>query len=91
VTDRLDRPELEERLALAERVCVLFGWSPVLGDSVREKATSQAWSEWVDNVGMDFLAPEAHPELSDEAIEALAVKRDEIRSETLRWIRGKDS
>lgn len=79
--------EERARLEAAERVCLLFGWSPAHGHGGGpdiEKATGQAWQEWAEIVGSDFTGPEAHPDLGEEAIKALARKRDGIREETLK-------
>lgn len=80
--------EIRERLEAAERVCVLFGWTSASHDSDRDKALHELWSEWVDLVGSAFTGPDAHPELSDERITALARRRDRIREQTLARIRG---
>jgi hypothetical protein len=76
------------RLEMAERVCVLFGWTGSRSETVKDKALAQAWQEWASTVPEGFLSPKEHPELDEEAIATLAAKRDEIRAQTLALIRG---
>lgn len=73
--------DLEARLAAAERVCVLVGWTPQASNSDRSKALSQAWQEWHRVYGQ--LAPEP----SDDEVVELAARRDVIRNVTLSRIR----
>lgn len=82
----LSREELQVRLADAENVCVLFGWTGAHMDSERDKALHQLWSEWAKRYGV-LLSPGAHPELSDAYIARLAADRDRIRQLTLDKIR----
>jgi hypothetical protein len=82
--------ELEERLRLAERVCLLYGWSGS-DDTERGRAAMQAWMEWADFVGKEFTSAKAHPELNDEAIAALATIRAAIHTVTIARIRGEES
>lgn len=77
---------VEERLVAAEKVCLLFGWTGVKGNTVRDKATTQAWIEWARLYPKDYCDPPNHPDLNDEAIEALAAERDRIRAETLKGL-----
>lgn len=89
LADRLDALEaVERRLALAERVCVLYGWSAA-GSSTgtdRELASLQAWMEWADHVGPKFTGPTSHPDLTDAEIHRLAELRRAIRRDTLRGL-----
>lgn len=75
--------QMRHRLRLAERLCLVFGWTGI-DDSPRGKAATQLWTEWAHHVGDDFTGPEAHPELNDGSLEALAAERDRMREETLR-------
>lgn len=86
--DELDG--LRERLAAAEAVCLLFGWSPSHATTDREKAAYMLWCHWADRVGNEFTAPSSHPELSKDVIRTLARARDAIRDKTLSKIRGRD-
>lgn len=70
---------LTQRLAAAERV---RGWLSAGGDSDRHKALWVLWWRWHEASGVN-LAPEAHPDLSDEAIGRLA--RDGTRRALTRW------
>lgn len=63
----LTREQLEERLAAAEEVCLMFGWSALHEDTDRDIAAYLLWSKWLDLAG-DFADPRKHPHLSDEAI-----------------------
>jgi hypothetical protein len=72
---------LKERLAAAERICVLTGWTPCQ-DTQRGKALHELWADWADAYGADAEARHGD-ELSDEYIAALARKRDETRRATL--------
>jgi hypothetical protein len=74
--------EERTRLEAAERVCLLYGWSGIGGDSDRSKALREMWGEWADLPGVS-LRPGDHPGLSDERIAELARRRDEIRARTL--------
>lgn len=74
---------LTRRLRLAEAVCLMYGWSPVHDATERDKATSELWRQWLGAVPKNFTDPANHPELSDEAITALANKRDATRRATL--------
>jgi hypothetical protein len=76
-----------ERLAAAETVCVLFGWTSAHDDTDREKALTMLWRRWSNLVGNAFTSPGAHPELSDEVIASLARERDAIRERTLAKLR----
>lgn len=78
---------LRRRLALAESVCVLFGWTGVRGSTDRDKALHELWSMWSDLPGADN-SPEGNPELTDSLISDLARRRDETRARTLARIWG---
>ena len=81
--------QLRERLALAEAVCLMFGWSPSdMHGSDRTKATTMLWRRWADHQDVN-TDPAAHPELSDAVIERLARERDEIRDRTAAKLREK--
>lgn len=86
----LDREQMAERLAVAEDVCRMFGWSAVRAESERDKATSQLWGAWSDLAGPDATDPGRYPHLNDEAQFALAVQRDLTRDTTLRRYFGDD-
>lgn len=81
--DVITQPWLEERLAAAEDVCALYGWSPARNDDTdREKATHELWRTWLGKVGS--ADREAFPHLTDERIAELAARRDATRRMTLR-------
>jgi hypothetical protein len=73
--------ELRARLAAAERVCVLFGWTCAAGNSDRDKAVTQAWQEWHHAYG--HVAPQP----GDDEVMQLAARRDVIRNVTLMRLR----
>lgn len=77
----------EDRLALAERVCVLFGRlaidRSVNGDG--GKAATQAWMDWHHTHGQDA------PTVTADQVSDLAATRDRIRAATLARLRsGRD-
>jgi hypothetical protein len=72
--------DLEKRLAAAEAVCVMFGWSPARSQTDREKAAYTLWRRWVEIVGSGSLSPERHPDLDEQA---LAREYDEHRANML--------
>ena len=76
MSDAAELMELRRRLHAAEQVCVMFGWTAVRNDSDRDKACAQLWHEWAALVGSEFTDPEAHPDLSEEGIAALARQND---------------
>lgn len=80
---------LLERLAAAERVCLMFGWTGSTGTSDHDKALHELWSDWVNLSGVSQL-PRDHPELGDDRIAELARQRDEKRSRALARIYGDD-
>lgn len=84
--DGLSRDELITRLTLAERACVMFGWTASRQKSDRDKALHELWSAWVDVV--PDTRRMAWPELSDAMVAELAAKRDATRAATLDRIRG---
>lgn len=59
----LTRGELEERLKLAEDVCVMIGWTRVHNETAREKAAYELWKRWIHHVGSDFASPQKHRDL----------------------------
>jgi hypothetical protein len=68
----VEQPALDvERVAAAEAVCLMYGWSAVSEATPRQRATHALWKRWVRLVDPDFLTPERHPDLSDEAIARL--------------------
>ena len=73
---------LRQRLALAESVCVLYGWTGLRMDSDRDKALFELWSMWSKLPGTD-VSPEGNPELTDTLIADLARRRDETRARVL--------
>ena len=73
---------LRARLAAAEKVCVLLGWTTARNDTDQDKALHELWVEWMDLSGVS-ADPADHPELSDEHIARLARRRDETRARTL--------
>lgn len=87
---RAENEALRRRLAVAERVCVLFGWTAVHDASDRDKALHELWSEWDDLPDTDS-SPAGNPDLTDELISQLARKRDETRARTLARIREEGS
>lgn len=78
---------LRRRLALAESVCVLYGWTGVQGSTEREKALLELWMMWSRFPGTDH-SPEGNPELTDTLISDLARRRDETRAQTLARLLG---
>jgi len=93
VADLLAEVErLRERLKLAENVCVMFGWSPVVDhESERAKATTMLWRRWLDHVGGTFIGEGQHPDLSDAVIAALARDRDNLRNQALAKLRDEEA
>ena len=76
---------LQERLRLAEHVCVMYAWSARITHTTdREKAAFELWKQWFAFVDdPEFVRPERHPDLSDEYVTELARKRDIDRQRTL--------
>jgi hypothetical protein len=74
-----DPKALAERCRLAERSCVLTGWTAAPRGSQRADAAMHAWSEWANHVGEDFTGPSAHPELDGTEIARLAAARRLVR------------
>ncbi len=83
----LTRDQLVARLKVAEDVCVLVGWCPSRGGSVRERAAMQMWQTWASMAGGEASDPEANRDLN-RMIPQLAATRDRIRSETLEHFFG---
>lgn len=73
----MSQDELLQRLAAAERVCVLVGITGASGTTDRDKAKTQAWMEWHRAYGT--LAAD----ISDDEILHLAARRDVIRDNTI--------
>lgn len=73
---------LGERLAAAEQVCVLFGWTAAAGTGDKDKAVEQAWHDWADAYGVGSPTPEWRARIKE-----LARRRDEVRAKTLASIR----
>lgn len=69
--------DLRRRLAAAERVCQLVGITAASGETDRDKALGQAWSEWSRE-----YRPLAQPVTDDEILQ-LAARRDIVRNRTL--------
>jgi hypothetical protein len=61
----LTREELEQRLKLAEDVCVMIGWTAVDDRSPRGKAAHELWKRWASHVGSDFTGPAKHRDLDE--------------------------
>lgn len=83
----LTRAEIEQRLAVAEDVCVAYGWSPVTHGSDVEEATHELWARWSKLVGSEFTGPDQHVELNS-SVQSLAEQRRETRRRTLDALRG---
>jgi hypothetical protein len=79
--------EVLTRLKAAEDVCLVYGWSSGLDDSVRGRACYMLWRRWFDLVPEGFCSPRAHPDLSDEELAKLSEARDDLRERTLRSLR----
>lgn len=88
--DDAELTALRARLAAAEQVCMLYGWTGARRESDQDKALHEVWSDWVDLSGVSLL-PEDHPELSDERIAELARKRDATRARVLARIPWKEA
>jgi hypothetical protein len=78
-----DRDELLRRLAAAEQVCVLYGWTGIRDDSDRTKATTQAWMQWQSQYGVGRPTPAWNARVAE-----LAAERDRIRAHTLNRLRS---
>lgn len=78
-----DQDELLRRLAAAEQVCVLYGWTAASDDTDRDKATTQAWMQWQSKYGVGGPTPAWNARVAE-----LAAERDRIRAHTLRRIRS---
>lgn len=90
--DGLTRGELEQRLRMAEDVCVLFGWCGVGADPAGDaaEAVNELWQQWARLVGSEFTGPDAHPDLV-RCEAALAGRRRETRRETLAYFFGPEA
>lgn len=71
------------RLAAAEQVCVIFGWTGLADDSDESRAVSQAWHDWAATYGSISPTPEWRAR-----IKALARRREEIGTRTVNAIRA---
>lgn len=60
----MTREQLEQRLLLAENVCVMVGWTGMDYASQRGKAAFQLWKRWANEPGVD-TSPKAHRDLAD--------------------------
>lgn len=69
--------DLEERLAVAEKVCALFGTTPSHLGTDREKALHELWRVWQDRYGHGVAW------IDDAEVEKLAQQRDEKRAAAL--------
>jgi hypothetical protein len=79
-----DIEALKTRLAAAEQVCVLFGWSPSTSGrnaSDAENAATQAWMDWTRTYP-DGMPESQSPEWA-QRIEDLAARRYSTREATL--------
>lgn len=79
---RHDPPINNSRLEAAELVCLLYGWTSGGEDTDRGKATLQAWMQWSNLVGDEFI-DQQRSVITDEVIERLARIRDEIHDRTM--------
>lgn len=77
-----------DRLAAAEAVCLLYGWSAsTRREGFRERATYALWSKWLAFVGGNaFAFPKLHPHLDDDALKPIVQEDEELEAETLRRI-----
>ncbi len=75
--DEIDR--LRKRVAAAEDVACLVGWTAHREETVREKALYELWLRWVQLPEVSSNAAD-WPHLSDEALEPLAARRDAARA-----------
>lgn len=75
---------LRERLALSEDVACLVGWtaSRSVQGTTRDKALEELWMQWANHPDVS-TRPQDWPHLSDEHLESLAARRDEILADTL--------
>lgn len=74
------RPEMVERLARAEAVCLTYGWCLFgLDRSTAGQATHELYLRWASMVGAPFTTREAHPDLFG-FLGALAAMHDADRA-----------
>lgn len=59
----LTRSEIEDRLRIAEDVCVMYGWGGIMTETPRQRACLVLWRRWAERVGMAFISPDNHPDL----------------------------
>lgn len=78
----LSRTELEQRLAVAEDVCLMFGWSAA-PDYTRDRSAAavELWMRWARLPGVS-TNPVHHPELVG-AEASLAAQRRATRDDVL--------
>jgi hypothetical protein len=75
--------QANERLAAAEQVCVIFGWTGLDDGSDESRAVAQAWHDWAGAYGSISPTREWRTK-----VKKLARRRDEIRSATLAKLRA---
>lgn len=75
--------DLELRLAAAEQVCVLYGWTGSNDRSERGDAVTQAWMDWVHSYGHEMERAAVKDPAWDARIKDLARRRREIRDATI--------
>lgn len=75
--DNLTREQIEQRLHLAENVCVMVGWTRMDYSSPRSRAAYQLWKRWAAEPGVDT---------SDRAHRALADAEDDLAAESFHAI-----
>ncbi len=90
VVDRYERSVrrhlgLPERLAAAELVCTIFGWTGVDYSSDRGKAVSQAWIDWSRSYGAPLPNSAWNARIAE-----LAARRDASRDQALATLRRLD-
>jgi hypothetical protein len=67
--DRLSEDSLRDRLRLAERAVVLFGWCQSRSrESARDKAAFDAWMAWAAYVGPERTGPKGNRELNEKLL-----------------------
>lgn len=84
---RKQHDDTRARLAVAERVCTMVGWTHSRMETDRDKALYELWHDWTELPGVS-VAPADHPDLSDDVIRQLARKRDATRARVLARLRG---
>jgi hypothetical protein len=74
---------LRERLAAAEQVATMYGWTSGGTEGKTEKAVEQAYCDWVNTYGSPRPSPEWRTRIA-----VLARRRDAIRSAMVRVSRS---